>query len=796
MHRTITCTLAIAIAITPSLAHADGEPDTTFGTDGVVSVGLLDELGPVAIDSSGRAVVVGVHGGSIAFARYLPDGSPDTGFSGDGRADTAVSVEQFTFADIRVLANGSIIAAGERTTAASDPFSNGLWAAKVTSTGQPDTTYGGGDGVAALAQGYTAYRATGAFAADGSIVLSQIQLGGNGAVPISATGAFGSEFSLENDTSVIGAGCVLFQGERPFGTVSITSTEFVHAGTQGIGNCSVHDEVVMVTRQRTDGTVIWSAAILPPQRAPDDAQSHGIEIIGSDVVVATTDGTAATLHRFALADGDAVGSWGSSGRVTLAASFGDVGGIAELPDGELAVINAPQFPTTISATSLRIIRLLGSGGSDGSFTPVNVPVGAELTSTSVVGTSGGDVVATAATAATRTLRRFVGDDGSGGETPAAVTVTPARVLETRPGEKTVDGKFQGQGQLTGGTTTKIRIAGRGGVPTDANAAIVNLTMAAPTAPGFATLYPCTPTVPTASNINYGPGTFIANSVTAKLDANGDVCLFTLATTDALIDINGYIPAGSSVTTVTPARVLETRPGEKTVDGKFQGQGQLTGGTTTKIRIAGRGGVPTDANAAIVNLTMAAPTAPGFATLYPCTPTVPTASNINYGPGTFIANSVTAKLDANGDVCLFTLATTDALIDINGYIPAGSSVTTVTPARVLETRPGEKTVDGKFQGQGQLTGGTTTKIRIAGRGGVPTDANAAIVNLTMAAPTAPGFATLYPCTPTVPTASNINYGPGTFIANSVTAKLDANGDVCLFTLATTDALIDINGYITS
>ena len=115
--------------------------------------------------------------------------------------------------------------------------------------------------------------------------------------------------------------------------------------------------------------------------------------------------------------------------------------------------------------------------------------------------------------------------------------------------------------------------------------------------------------------------------------------------------------------------------------------------------------------------------------------------------------------------------------------------------MLDTRATGETVDDQFEKIGTPAAGSVTRVRIAGRGGVPTNATAAIVNLTIAAPTSAGFATIYPCTPEPPNASNINYTAGAFVANGVTAKLDANGDVCIFTLAAADILVDANGYLT-
>ena len=37
-----------------------------------------------------------------------------------------------------------------------------------------------------------------------------------------------------------------------------------------------------------------------------------------------------------------------------------------------------------------------------------------------------------------------------------------------------------------------------------------------------------------------------------------------------------------------------------------------------------------------------------------------------------------------------------------------------PARILETRPGEQTDDGEFEGEGQVAAGRTVELQVAGR----------------------------------------------------------------------------------
>ena len=257
---------------------------------------------------------------------------------------------------------------------------------------------------------------------------------------------------------------------------------------------------------------------------------------------------------------------------------------------------------------------------------------------------------------------------------ATESLLPARLLDTRTGptETTTDGQYQGIGPRPAGTTTEITIAGRGGVPTDATAVMLNVTAITPTGPGYLTIHPCTTTPPLASNLNYRTGDIIPNAVLAKLTPTGTICITTSATTHIAIDVNGYIPAGGTPNALTPGRLLDTRTGptETTTDGQYQGIGPRPAGTTTEITIAGRGGVPTDATAVMLNVTAITPTGPGYLTIHPCTTTPPLASNLNYRTGDIIPNAVLAKLTPTGTICITTSATTHIAIDVNGYIATG------------------------------------------------------------------------------------------------------------------------------
>jgi hypothetical protein len=42
--------------------------------------------------------------------------------------------------------------------------------------------------------------------------------------------------------------------------------------------------------------------------------------------------------------------------------------------------------------------------------------------------------------------------------------------------------------------------------------------------------------------------------------------------------------------------------------------------------------------------------------------------VNYVAGDVVPNAVLAKVGVGGKVCIYTLAATDIVVDVNGYVP--------------------------------------------------------------------------------------------------------------------------------
>ena len=380
-----------------------------------------------------------------------------------------------------------------------------------------------------------------------------------------------------------------------------------------------------------------------------------------------------------------------------------------------------------------------------------------------------------------------------------IPITPCRVVSTLPSPNTVGPRDT---PLAAAETFTVQVVGDNGdcsLPSSATSVSLNVTVAGAQGNGYVTVFPCDATQPNASSLNYAAGQTVPNAVISKVAADGSLCFYTLAATNLVVDINGYFPAGSGFEPLVPARLLDTRPagpGIDTVDDRYIGAGLRAGASTTTLQVTARGGVPVDAAAVVLNVTVTGTQGPGFVTVYPCDASRPTASNLNYTAGKTIPNAVITKLSATGTVCLYTQAGTHLIVDVTGYFPAGSGFTPVVPARLLETRPSLTTVDGDFNGIGQRLAGSTTTLDVSERGGVPSNATAVVLNVTVTGTQGSGYVTVYPCDASQPTASNLNYTAGKTIPNAVVTKLSATGTVCLYTLAATDMIVDVTGYFTA
>ena len=139
-----------------------------------------------------------------------------------------------------------------------------------------------------------------------------------------------------------------------------------------------------------------------------------------------------------------------------------------------------------------------------------------------------------------------------------ISLTPARLADTRQLENTVDGLYAGTGARSAGSTLELLVAGRGGVPSDASAVALNVTVVQPAGSGFVTVYPCGAQRPLASNLNFTSSAVVPNAVIAQVGAGGNVCLFVSDNTQLVVDVTGYFPSSSSFHSMHPTWPIDHR----------------------------------------------------------------------------------------------------------------------------------------------------------------------------------------------------------------------------------------------
>ena len=118
------------------LLFAASDLDPTFGGDGKVTVEhgtALNVAGDMVLLPDGRFIVAGQGNGTAQLTRYLPGGALDTTFGDDGHV---FLTDPDSAEDLLLAPGGKLLVTGQGGTA------------RLNADGTPDSTFGGGDGVA------------------------------------------------------------------------------------------------------------------------------------------------------------------------------------------------------------------------------------------------------------------------------------------------------------------------------------------------------------------------------------------------------------------------------------------------------------------------------------------------------------------------------------------------------------------------------------------------------------------------------------------------------------------------
>jgi autotransporter family porin len=266
-------------------------------------------------------------------------------------------------------------------------------------------------------------------------------------------------------------------------------------------------------------------------------------------------------------------------------------------------------------------------------------------------------------------------------------------------------------------------------------------------------------MPGTSIVNFVPGQIVANFLAVGMGTGG-VCLAVSAPVHLVVDLMGWFTGSSDFRGAAPTRLLDTRV---THDA-------LAAGTERHLSLSAGNGYNGGTGGVALNITVVSPQTDGYVTVYPCGAR-PQASTVNFRAGEIVPNFTLVPY-ANGEVCIYSFSATDLVVDSFGW-SGGGGMTLAAPARVLDTR------SGLGWSGGAVGPAQTLSLRVAGRGGVPNDASAALLTITATGGTADGFVTAWPCDQPRPVASVLNLRSGLLRSNLALLALAADGSVCLY-----------------
>ena len=370
---------------------------------------------------------------------------------------------------------------------------------------------------------------------------------------------------------------------------------------------------------------------------------------------------------------------------------------------------------------------------------------------------------------------------------------PSRVLDTRSA-------IGAPGPVGPAQQRDLQITGVGGVPVDAAAVVLNVTVTEASVGGFVTVWPTAQARPDASSVNMTAGQTVANLVIAKIGDQGRVSFYNdTGTVQLLADVVGWARADGHYVALAPSRILDTRR-------SLGAPGPVGEAQVANLTVAGVGGLPaTGIGAVALNITVTEPSAASFVTVWAAGAARPNASSLNMVGGQTVANLVLAPVSADGKVSLYNdHGSTQLIADVVGWLPAGAAYLPVAPTRVMDTRLAQ----GNYGVAANATVSSTlakTLGPLGARGQFDLDlrslypaygaVSAYVFNVTITGATATSYATVWPTGAPRPNASNINVTAGSTAPNLVFAKAGLGGRVSVYNDAgLSHVLVDLVGVI--
>lgn len=386
-------------------------------------------------------------------------------------------------------------------------------------------------------------------------------------------------------------------------------------------------------------------------------------------------------------------------------------------------------------------------------------------------------------------------DVIGRTSTATATLTVGDEILPLPPVRSYDSRQGGIDKIPANATVKLSLAQLKADFAGVHGVELTATVTNPKAAGSLVVYPDGTTRPGVSRLVFPAGHTVPNLMLAEAGANGVIDFYNSGAgpIDLLVDTLGIETDGQIGDTYSPAgptRVLDTRDGTGAPKAPVAASGSLT------LPIAGHYGVPSDAEAVLLNVITTNEKAAGHLTAYAHGTSNPGTSSSNWGVGQTVSNLVYVQLvDGSAVLDNASAGTVDFVADLAGYYHHYGTASVVVPTsqtRVLNTLNGTGT-GGKIA---KLGAKESLTLKVTGLDGVPaTGASAADLNVLAITPAVNGYLAVFPDTTPRPTASTLNYLATRTTANEAVVPLGADGTIEVYNGGSSpvDVAIDLSGY---
>lgn len=315
--------------------------------------------------------------------------------------------------------------------------------------------------------------------------------------------------------------------------------------------------------------------------------------------------------------------------------------------------------------------------------------------------------------------------GFNGQQASAAGLTPAVLATDVPAnassfvllpqsQRVLDTRNPGQSIVEAGGTRTIMLTGPIGVLFNASvtAAVVNVTVVGPAAPGYWTLWPTGQARPNASQLNvddyistYGGSVAVPNLVTVPV-VNGGISVYSSAGGHVVVDLVGYYAPSA---TATSTGRLVSRPAPTRIYDSRNSSVMIAGETRT---ISVPDSISSSTSAVVLSVTVIG-LSEGYWQVFPSGNSKPDSSNLNsFAIGAISANQVITSVNQNGQVDVYSSGGGHVIVDLVGSFTGSNApqstdglfVPLDSPSRFLDTR-----ATGRIAGTGSVEVDVQTQL---------------------------------------------------------------------------------------